>query len=347
MRKHSFWSHFWWILLIVMAPMLVSCQSTKNVSAKLEAVTDVTEADNKIVIAGIFKSGDQNWFINEGLKIEETVKAMGADEFVYIDVQMDNEKYRVALDYIIERKVDGAIICIPDQKLSEVTVQKLNEAGIPFIASDDAIIDASGKLLAPFVGVDGYSVGEMNGDWMANYVIKKGFAAQKDTAVLLMTMNSVSSYIPRVDGALSRFKEMIPTYPDDRIYQVDYDGQTERGFEMAKAQFEAYPGVRKWFVLAANEEGAVGAVRALEELGLDSDSCVIGFGAYLAKNEFKKEYSAMRAASYFSPEAVSGTAARALMLKILSDTPIPDEHLVKAVIVTKENYREIMGNYAE
>ena len=38
----------------------------------------------------------------------------------------------------------------------------LAEAGVPVVAVDDAL-EANGEKLAPWVGIDGYTIGETNG----------------------------------------------------------------------------------------------------------------------------------------------------------------------------------------
>ena len=45
--------------------------------------------------------------------------------------------------------------------------------------------------------------------------------------------------------------------------------------------FTAHPEIIKWLVTGANEEGTIGA---LESAGLDAETCVVGLGAYMAKD---------------------------------------------------------------
>ena len=85
--------------------------------------------------------------------------------------------------------------------------------------------------------------------------------------------------------------------------------------------------VAKWLVMASNDEGGIGAVRALEQLGLDKSSAVISIGGYLAKEEFKKEYSALKAASYYSASKIGSVSGESLMNKILYNEAIPKEQL--------------------
>lgn len=329
-------------VVLLLGTLLLGCGSSKEKSNKKEEV-----GKKEIVIAGIYKAGDQVWFIDEGKAAEKRAKELGADKFIYIDAKMNPDTYLQAIDNVIAQKVDGVITCIPDQKLSKVTVDKLNEAGIPVIAADDALQDEAGNKLAPWVGINAYKIGEANGKWMADYAKENNLDTKEDAAVLLLTMDTVSSCVPRTQGEYDKFKSEIPNYPEEKIFRADYNGETDKGFNAASAIFIAHPEIKNWMIMTANEEGAVGAVRALEQVGLDKESVVIGLGAYLAKDEFKKEYSAMKAATFFSSDAVGGTSAELLMNKITKGEEIPLETAVDALIVTKDNYKEIMGKAAE
>ncbi len=330
------------ISTLLVGSMFVGCGSKSTGSSSGES----SGGKKKVVIAGIYKAGDQVWFIDEGKAAEKMAKSMGASEFQFIDAKMNPDTYLQAIDNVIAQKVDGVITCIPDQKLSKVTVDKLKAANIPVIAADDALQDESGKKLAPWVGINAYKIGQTNGEWMANYAKQNGLDKDAKAGVLLLTMDTVSSCVPRTKGELDKFKEVVPSYPDSKIFKADYDGQTDKGFSAAAAIFTAHPDVKKWMIMSANEEGAVGATRALEQAGLDKESCVIGLGAYLAKDEFKKSYSAMKAATYFSSDDVGGNSAKLMMDKILNGKEIPMETAVDAKVVTKDNYKEVMGNAA-
>lgn len=301
----------------------------------------------KVVIAGIYKAGDQVWFIDEGKAAKKMALSMGASDFVFVDAKMNPDTYLQAVDNVIAQKVDGVVTCIPDQKLSQTVVDKLKAANIPVIAADDALQDESGKKIAPWVGINGEKIGETNGAWMAKYVQDNKLENDDTSALLLLTMDTVSSCVPRTTGELKKFKEVLPDYKATKIFKADYDGTTDKGFNGAAAIFTAHPNIKKWVVMSANEEGAVGAVRALEQAGIDKDSCVIGLGAYLAKDEFKKTYSAMKAATYFSSDAVGGTSAKLLMDYILNKKAIPAETAVDAEVVTKDNYQKVMGDAAK
>lgn len=335
------------VALVLVTSMFAGCQAEdvdKEVDKAKEEVTKV-EDDEKIIIAGIYKAGDQVWFIDEGVAAEAMAKQMGADEFIYIDAKMDPDTYLQAIDNVIAQKVSGVITCVPDQQLSQVTVQKLTDAGIPVVGVDDALQDELGNKLAPWVGISAYKIGASAGEWIADYVLENDLATDEETGLLYLTANTISSCVPRTEGQFDVFTSKVPAFSEDRMFYGDYTGSTEEAFTVTSGIITANPEIKKWMVVTINDEGAIGAVRALEQANLDKESAVVGFGAYLSVGEFEKEYSALKASAYFSASAVGEMSAKYLMENILNDTEIPMDSAVDSVVVTKDTYKDIMDEF--
>ena len=320
-------------LAIVLALALMLC-----------ALTAV--AESKGMIYGIYKAGDQTWFIDEGAAAEAAAKEAGYD-FTYVDAKMSPEEYLRAIDNAIANNAAGLVTCIPDQTMSQAAVDKLAEAGIPVVAADDALQTADGTKIAPWVGINAYVIGEANGAWVAEYAKANDLVNDPECALLILTMDTVSSCVPRAEGEYDKFTELCPEFDTAKIYKADYDGTTDKGNTAAAAVFTAHPEITKWLVTGANEEGTIGALRALESAGLDGESCVVGLGAYMAKDEWKKEgESAMKAAAYFSSLSV-GAGSVEVLLQIIDGQEVTMETAVDAVVVTPETYVEVMGKDAE
>ena len=79
------------ILALVLAAMMIvgGC-------AMAEALHD-KNGDGKLVVYGIYKSGDQEGFLNEGEAARKTVEEAGG-EFYYEDCSMDGQKMLDAID---------------------------------------------------------------------------------------------------------------------------------------------------------------------------------------------------------------------------------------------------------
>lgn len=335
------------VLAVVMAgAMLAGCSNgeTKE-TAKTE---DGGSKSDKLVVYGIYKAGDQTWFIDEGKAAEKAVKDAGG-EFIYVDAKMNPEEYLKAIDNAIANNASGIVTCTPDQTMSQAVVTKCEQAGIPVVAADDALQEESGKKLAPWVGINAYKIGEANGEWLADYTKENNLAADPEVGMLLMTMDTVSSCVPRAEGEFDKFTELVPEFDQSKIFKADYDGTTDKGNTAAAAVITAHPEIKKWLVTGANEEGCIGAVRALESAGLDKDACVVGLGAYMAKDEWNTkgaDGTCMKASAYFSAESV-GAGSVEVLLDMINGKDPAEETAVDAVVVTPENYKEVMGSYAE
>lgn len=320
-------------LAIVLALALMLC-----------ALTAV--AESKGMIYGIYKAGDQTWFIDEGAAAEAAAKEAGYD-FTFVDAKMSPEEYLRAIDNAIANNAAGVVTCIPDQTMSQAAVDKLAEAGIPVVAADDALQMTDGTKIAPWVGINAYVIGEANGAWIAEYAKANNLVDDPECALLIMTMDTVSSCVPRAEGEYDKFTELCPEFDTAKIFKADYDGTTDKGNTASAAVFTAHPEITKWLVTGANEEGTIGALRALESAGLDGESCVVGLGAYMAKDEWKKDgESAMKASAYFSSNSV-GAGSIEVLLQIIDGQEVTMETAVDAIVVTPETYVEVMGKDAE
>ncbi len=328
----------------LMAAVLGTTMAATMLAGSMMASAD----DGKLVVYGIYKAGDQTWFIDEGAAAQKAVEDAGG-EFIFVDAKMNPEEYLKAIDNAIANKATGIVTCIPDQTMSQAAVDKAQEAGIPIVAADDALQDADGEKLAPWVGINAYVIGEANGEWLANYAKDNDLLEKDGVGLLLMTMDTVSSCVPRAEGEYDKFTELCPEFNTDNIFKADYDGTTDKGNTAAAAVITANPQITTWLVTGANEEGTIGAARALESAGLDGDACVVGLGAYMAKDEWNNkgaDGTCMKAAAYFSAEQVGEGSVNVLMQIINGEEP-DMETAVDAVVVTPENYKEEMGKYAE
>lgn len=309
---------------------------------------EAAEPAGDLLVYGIYKAGDQTWFIDEGAAAQKAVEEAGG-EFIFVDAKMNPEEYLKAIDNAIANNASGIVTCIPDQTMSQAVITKCEEAGIPVVAADDALQDTEGNKLAPWVGINAYVIGEANGEWLANYAIENNLVGDEEVGLLLMTMDTVSSCVPRAEGELDKFTELCPDFDQSKIFKADYDGTTDKGNTAAAAVITAHPEIKKWLVTGANEEGCIGAVRALESAGLDKDACVVGLGAYMAKDEWNNkgaDGTCMKASAYFSADSV-GAGSVEVLLDMIAGNEVEMEKAVDAVVVTPETYKEVMGSYAE
>jgi L-arabinose transport system substrate-binding protein len=248
---------------------------------------------------------------------------------------MDGATYMQLIDNDIANGVTGILTCIPDQNLSEAAVKKLKAANIPVIAVDDPLQDDKGNHLAPWVGIDAYNIGLTAGQWGAQWIKKNNLQNDPTFAIIYMTTPTVSSIVPRSQAQKKAIKDAFPDFPASRQFDADNDATPEKGNTAAAAVIAGHPNIKRWLVFGINDETAQGAARALEAAGFNAKngSMVIGFGGYLAKDEYAKPNSPFKAAVYFSARSVGEMAAQELLAFIKDGTPIPQNKAVSAEIV--------------
>ena len=322
------------ILALVLIAMLVFAGC-----ALAEAPHD-KNGDGKLVVYGIYKSGDQEWFLNEGAAAQKTVEEAGG-EFHYVDIALEGQKMLDAIEQASANGADGIVMCPNDQTMSQNVVDLCNEYGLAVVACDDAL-EVNGEKIAPWVGIAGYDIGVSCAEWMCEYIGANNLADDESCGVLLMTINTVSSCVPRTDGEYDVLMANYPQFEETgRIFYADYDGTTEKGNIASSAVITGNPQISKWLVMGANEEGIIGVVRALETADLDKDSACVGMGAYMSAEEYEKG-SCLKASPFFSDVAI-GTYSVNTLFDLIDGKEVEMSTAVPAVITTPENYKEILG----
>ena len=312
----------------------------------------------KVKISAIYRDMTQSWFIQEAAAAENQAEALGMEPLIVGDSKEDPSVYVDVLDNVLSQDIQGLIVNICDQQLSQMTVNKCKEAGIPVIAVDVPLIDENNNYLAPAIELDSYLSGRTMGEWAVNYINENNMLENPEsTGILILAMEKVTSCVPRSDGQYDVFKESFPDFPESNIIRIDYGGgSSDEGYNAAAATITAHPEITSWIVTSANDEGAQGATRALEQAGLDRDSVTIGLGGYHAKDEFRKEYSCFKASAYIKASTVGEESVKALYENIVNGTPIFEEYKTDkaygvypfgAVMVTAENFEEVMGEDAK
>lgn len=340
------------LLALVMAFALVACGGQEN-----NQTSGNKEGSDKILIGAIYRDLTQTWFEKESTAAKATADELGIDILIG-DGQEDPAVLIDVLDSFITQGIQGLVINTCDQGLSQTILDKCAAAGIPVCAVDVPLIDDNGTHIAPAVILDSYLCGQQTVEWLLNYVEENG--GMKDpatTGFLILAMETATSCIPRADGQYDYFTEKCPDFPAANIFRVDYGaGSTETGYDAAAATITAHPEIKTWYVVAANDEGVVGAARFLEETGMDQDAVCVGIDGYLASDEFKKESSPVKASAYLDSGTVAKVSVTAVYENIVNGTEIFGEYKKDgeqfgtypfgSVIVTKDNYTEIMGDAA-
>lgn len=301
--------------------------------------TGTTGDDNGTLrIAYIQKQGDQQYFIDQADGARAAAEEAGI-ELTVIDVGDDANEAISQLDTVISQGYDAIAIVVPDQQIGPQVIAAAEAAGIPLIATDDAIEDADGNA-APFVGFDGRSMGEQVGTKAAE-LFKETDWTPEDTRIIRVSKEDLQTCEDRNDGALETFTE--GTGVELEVIRIGSDASQIDSQDKTAAAITANPGVTNWVVWGCNDESATGATTALQNAGVAPENIIgVGLGAYLmCKDWVAGVDSGNKAALYISGVDVGRAAIEVLADALQNDAELPANTIADTTIVDPSNFEDV------
>lgn len=183
------------------------------------------------------------------------------DMLITRDPALSVEKQIEQIEEMIDRRVSAVFVNPVDWKAIGPVVEKAEKMGIPVIAVDSDIYDDS--YVSCTVTTDNYQAGVL----CARHLLK----SRDDAEVILLTHSQTKSGIDRIQG----FKDTLEGREGFEILaERDCLGQLEIAMPVMKELAEEYP--QADVVMCLNDLAAMGAMAALEELGMTGKMAVYG-----------------------------------------------------------------------
>lgn len=300
--------------------------------------------DGDVHLAYLAKYLDNPWFVREAEGARRRAQELGVQLTVQ-DLQADSNLALSAMDTVIADGVDGIMIVVPEQQIGPAVIEKAEAAGVPLIAIDDRI-ELNGEE-APFVGQDWAEAGRQVGDIAVDYYIEEGWDDDDGRTVRAVSieLQTLDVCMERTDNSIAAFRETVPSFPAEDVIHLPYDGTLDNAITAMDSTITANPQVTDWLLWSCNDDGVLGAVRALENAGVGHEQ-IIGIG--LSANQACPEWadgtpSGMRAAVFQDSAEEGATAVDILYEHITEGTPLPRETLFSGEIVTPTNYESLMA----
>lgn len=291
-------------------------------------------------IVAIYKSGTQQYFIDQAEGFQAAAAARGFDSRV-INVELDSNLAISAVSDAIAGGAAGIAITAPDQALGPALVAAAEEAGIPLIATDDPLTDETGQPV-PFAGFNGTAMGTAVGERAGELLSESGWLSSETYGILSLEVQTLSVCEDRTNAAKQQLLDAGAS--EDSIIQAPYDGTTDAALSAAGPLITANPQVDRWIVVGCNDEGVLGGVNALGNAGFQPDDIIaVGLGAYEACRPWAAGLpSGFKAALYLSGVDVGAAAANALMNAIENGETLPLNTVADTTIVDPANYTDVM-----
>jgi ribose transport system substrate-binding protein len=166
---------------------------------------------------------------------------------------------------MIEKDVDILVINPAGPKAIVPAIDKANQKGIPVIVVDTI---AEGGKIESFIGVDNYSAAVQIAEFSAEHLNGKGKIA------ILEGVRGHSTAEDRMDG----YHDVLDKYPDIEIVAsqtANYD--RSEGMRVTENILISNPDLD--FIIASNDEMALGAIRAIQGARKQDQVEIVGFDA--------------------------------------------------------------------
>lgn len=296
-------------------------------------------AAEDIRIGYINKMGDHPWFVAEVEGARAAAEEAGAS-FTVQDVQFNADLAITALDTMIGDGVDGIAIVVPDRGIGPVVAARAAEAGIKLVAVDDDIYHQDGTKI-PFVGLDSYNIGQAVGVELARQFEASGWSAD---SVMLASIEDrkADTCMQRNKGAEDALLEAATDLTEDQIVRIAYDNTMVNAIDVMTTTLTANPQIQHWIFYSCNDDGVLGAARAMENSGYGADQGIgIGIDGSRACDAFGNgRESAFRGTMWFNAANHGKDAVNLLIDAIRNGTEMPENSFSQPELVN-------MGNFAE
>ncbi|MCT4370801.1 substrate-binding domain-containing protein [Yangia mangrovi] len=287
-------------------------------------------------IGYINKMGDHPWFVAEVAGASEAAKAGGA-EFVSQDVQFNADLAITTLDTMIGDGVDGIAIVVPDRALGPVVAARAAQAGIPLVAVDDDIQDENGNPV-PYVGLNAFAIGESVGAELANFYKAAGWD-KSSVGIVSIEDRKADTCMQRNGGAEKALLENSDL-TEDQIVRAAYDNTMVNAIDVMTTTLTANPQYENWIFYACNDDGVLGAARAMENSSYPADAGIgIGIDGSRACDAFGNGRASAYKGTMWLNSANHGRDAVNILLAAIKDgTELPKETFSDPEFITMDNF---------
>ena len=297
--------------------------------------------DAKLKIGFLVKQPEEVWFQQEWAFAQKAADKYGFD-LIKIGTS-DGEKVLSAIDNLGAQGAKGFIICTPDVRLGPAIVARAKTYGMKVYSVDDQFVGPDGAFMdVPYMGISARQIGEMVGKALHAEFVKSGWPIE-ETAVCVVTFEELNTSKDRTDGSVAAL--ISAGFPADRIFKMpEKTTDIEGSFNAASTLMTQHPEVKRWLLCSMNDEGVIGAVRAMEGRGFTIDTLLgIGIGGSSCVAEFQKPTpSGFYASCLISPLRHGYETAEMMYTWIVEGTEPPKDTRTTGFIITRENYEQVM-----
>ena len=296
---------------------------------------------NSVRLGFIVKQPEESWFQEEWRFAQQEADK---DHIQLIKIGApDGEKALSAIDNLAAQGAQGFVICTPDVKLGPAIMAKATSDDMKVFSVDDRFIGTDGKPMdVPYMGISATNIGRLVGTALAAEMKHRGWNPA-DTAACAISFDTLSTAKERVDGAIESLTAAAFS-PNSIFHGAERTTDIPGAFDAANVVLAQHGDVKHWLVFSLNDEGVLGAVRAMEGRGFKPEDVIgIGIGGTTGVTDFEKNQPTGFFASVLLSAQRHGAETIQLLYRWVKDNVAPPPTTyTSGVLITRDNFRQVM-----
>jgi galactofuranose transport system substrate-binding protein len=259
-------------LLILVLGAMTSCAGQQNQATP-------TIVNDKPIVLGFAQVGEESvWRAANTQSIINAAKEAGID-LIFVNAQQSTEKQKEAIRSFIAMQVDVIAFSPNVEDDWDPVLEEAQAAHIPVIIVDRSIKTKDDSLYVTYFGSDMLEEGRKAGTWLVDKL--KGVTGDINIAEIRGNEKSDPT-VSRSEG----FHEIITPYPNMKIVLSESaDFMRSKGREVMNTFLES--GTKINVLFAHNDDMALGAIKAIEEHGLQPGKDILIVSVDAIKEAFE------------------------------------------------------------
>jgi simple sugar transport system substrate-binding protein len=266
---------------MILKTTLVTRQTIESGALATAPRPRLPSPDHRIVLGFAQVGKESDWRLANTESIKTAARQAGI-ELVFVNAEQQPEKQLEAVRSFIERKVDIISFSPIVESGWEPVLREAKAAGIPVFITDRAVDVKDESLWVTLMGSDFVEEGRRAARWLLEYM-------RTSRPVNIVELQGTIGSAPAIDRKVG-FEEVLREYPNFRII-VSESGDFFRsvGREVMQRILKdlAARNLRVDVLFAHNDDMAIGAIAAMEAVGLRPGKDVVIVSVDAIRDAFK------------------------------------------------------------
>lgn len=265
--------------------------------------------------------------------LERASKATDKLDIIYVDNNLDGQTAVQLADELIDQGVNLVIEYQIDELAGNIIMNKFSQHRIPVIAVDIPIVGAT------YFGVDNFTAGYMAGQALGRW-IRTHWEGRVDLVIVLEERRAGPLPGARIQGQLNGLQELVGRIADESFIFIDSGNSSQTSYDHTLPVLRELPLHSKLAFVCFNDDAAIGALRAVRELGIEKNVAIVGQGAdRQTRGEIRDLNSPIIGSTAFMPEQY-GEHLIDLALKLVDGVPLPPAVYMEHQFIDASNIDE-------